>query len=156
LLEMLAAQAAIAIDNARLHAALVQSVDELRASAESFRLAFENPPRGRGIPMRALGPNDRGQLMRVNAALGELLDYPTRDLLKLGVLAIVHPDDRAMLSDEADIGRVELRMRRRDGPHLWVSANSSIVHDAEGHPDFQLIHVHDVSDRRARELKPPP
>jgi diguanylate cyclase (GGDEF)-like protein/PAS domain S-box-containing protein len=148
---MLAAQAAIAIDNARLHAALVQSVDELRASAESFRLAFENAPSG--MAMRSLRPNDRGQLMRVNAALGELLDYPTRDLLKLGLLAIVHPDDRAMLSDEADLGRVELRMRRRDGTHLWVSANSSIVHDAEGHPDFQLIHVHDVSDRRARELK---
>jgi diguanylate cyclase (GGDEF)-like protein/PAS domain S-box-containing protein len=151
LLEMLAAQAAIAIDNARLHAALVQSVDELRASAESFRLAFENAPSG--MAMRSLRPNDRGQLMRVNAALGELLDYPTRDLLKLGLRAIVHPDDRAMIGDEADLGRVEVRMRRRDGTHLWVSANSSIVHDAEGQPDFQLIHVHDVSDRRARELK---
>ena len=97
--------------NARLHAALVQSVDELRASEESFRLAFENAPSG--MAMRSLHPNNRGQLVRVNAALGELLGYPTGVLLDLGLRAIVHPDDRAMLSDDTDPGRVELRMRRR-------------------------------------------
>jgi diguanylate cyclase (GGDEF)-like protein/PAS domain S-box-containing protein len=158
LLEMFAAQAAIAIENARLHAALVQSLEQVRreqqalkASEESFRLAFENAPSG--MAMRSLRRHDRGVLMRVNAALSHLLGYSTAELTKLGLQAVIHPDDRTMLSDDADLGRVELRMRRNDGTHLWVSANSSIVHGVEGYPEFQLIHVHDVSERRARELK---
>lgn len=157
LLEMFAAQAAIAIDTAQLHAKLLKANADfhrehaaLKVSEESFRLAFENAPSG--MAMRSLRPPDYGRLRRVNAALCELVGYPERDLVRGGLKAIVHPDDRDLVTDDGDFGRLELRLQRSDGSHVWVSVYSSVVDNAEGVPDFQLIHIYDVSERRAREL----
>ncbi len=158
LLEAYAAQAAIAIDNARLNDALVQSLDELRheqqalkASEESFRLAFENAPSG--MAMISLRPHSHGRLIRVNAALSQMLAYPEEQLTQLGLRGLIHPGDRMVFGPDGDALRTDVRMLRRGGMTLWVSVNSSIVYDADGQPDFQLVHLHDMSERRARELK---
>ncbi len=158
LLEMFAAQAANAIDTARLHSKLLVTVADLhreqqalRASEESFRLAFENAPSG--MAMRSLRPHDHGRLRQVNAALCELVGYPARDLIRGGLRAIVHPEDRSLFTDDTDLRRLELRLQRSDGTHVWVSVTSSVVHGANVEPDFQLIHIYDVSERHARELR---
>jgi hypothetical protein len=86
LLEMFAAQAAIAIDNARLHWALRRSVSELereqqalRASEESFRLAFGSPS-GRGgcarPPRAAVGQRCAEQPARLLGASCAGADWP--------------------------------------------------------------------------------
>ncbi|WP_434581684.1 diguanylate cyclase domain-containing protein [Carbonactinospora thermoautotrophica] len=102
LLEMFAMHAAIAIDNARLHtearqalARLEQEQAALRASEESFRLAFENAPSG--MAMTSLRPADHGRLMRVNEALCDMLGYPELLLRRLGLATVTHPEDRELL-----------------------------------------------------------
>jgi GAF domain-containing protein len=60
LLEMYATQAGIAIDNARL-------VARVRASEESFRLAFENAPVG--MSLVDFTPETSGRFLRVNEAM---------------------------------------------------------------------------------------
>jgi hypothetical protein len=66
LLEMYAAQAGIAVDNARL-------AERLRASEASFRLAFDGS--ACGMMMTGLDPRDPGRLLR---ARGETLRPPRR------------------------------------------------------------------------------
>jgi diguanylate cyclase (GGDEF)-like protein/PAS domain S-box-containing protein len=157
LLEMFAAQAAIAIDNARLHWALRRSVSELeheqqalRASEESFRLAFENAPSG--MAMRGLRPPAEGRLLRANAALSNLLGYSERELRRDGLAAFTHPEDRDLLPEGETPRRIEVRFIRGDASLLWSSVHCSVVYDAAGNADFQLIHVEDVGERRSREL----
>jgi GAF domain-containing protein len=58
---MFAAQAGIAIDNARLTEQLRREQDRLRASEESFRLAFDGA--GVGMTMISLGAHDRGRFL---------------------------------------------------------------------------------------------
>ncbi len=157
LLEMFAAQAAIAVDNARLRTETLLAVSRLeqeqralRASEESFRQAFENAPSG--MAMTSLLPDDRGKLLRVNEALTRMLGYPSATLRRFGLLAFAHPDDRVTLAEHGDTpGRTEVRLVRSDSTAVWVSLRASVVRDAAGDAHFLLTHVEDIEDRKQRE-----
>ncbi|MEU8138401.1 diguanylate cyclase domain-containing protein [Streptodolium elevatio] len=160
-LGMFAAQAAIAVDNARLRSEMVRAVarleDEqhaLRASEESFRHAFEYAPSG--MVMTGVRGTDRGRLLRANDALCRMLGYPAPVLRRLGLAAVVHQDDRDLLAGHLGgntpvEGCTELRLARSDGTYRWVSLRTSHVGDGDGNPRFLLTHVEDVEDRRLRE-----
>ncbi|MCF2529381.1 diguanylate cyclase domain-containing protein [Yinghuangia soli] len=160
-LGMFAAQAAIAVDNARLRSEMVRAVarleDEqhaLRASEESFRHAFEYAPSG--MVMTGVRGHDRGRLLRANDALCRMLGYPGQVLRRLGLAAVVHPDDRDLLAGHLGgstpvEGCTELRLARSDGTYRWVSLRTSHVGDGDGNPRFLLTHIEDVEDRRLRE-----
>jgi diguanylate cyclase (GGDEF)-like protein/PAS domain S-box-containing protein len=148
LLEMYATQAGIAIDNARL-------VSQVRASEESFRLAFENAPVGMSIV--DLRPGNRGRFMRVNEAMCRTLGYSQRDLLERSAGDITHPDDRAsdqdairrMMAGEQERYETEKRYLRHDGEPLWVSLHTSVVRDSDGRALYGISQFEDISDRRA-------
>lgn len=160
-LGMFAAQAAIAVDNARLRSEMVRAVarleDEqhaLRASEESFRHAFEYAPSG--MVMTGVRGPDKGRLLRANDALCRMLGYPAPVLRRLGLGAVVHQDDRELLAAHLGgstpvEGCTELRLARSDGTYRWVSLRTSNVGDGDGNPRFLLTHVEDVEDRRQRE-----
>jgi diguanylate cyclase (GGDEF)-like protein/PAS domain S-box-containing protein len=157
LLEMFAAQAAIAIDNARLRtetllamARLEREQRALRASEESFRQAFENAPSG--MAMTSLLPHDHGTLLRVNDALTRMLGYPSATLCRFGLLAFAHPEDRAVLAEHGEApGRTEVRLIRSDGAVVWVSLRASVVCHPGGGSHFLLTHVEDIEDRKRHE-----
>jgi PAS domain S-box-containing protein len=105
-----------------------------RAAAEElFRKAFEEAP----IPM-TIGSAD-GCLVKVNRAMCELLGYGEEELLELGWLAILHPDDR-----EAGLERIQLfrhgvskfqfvsRYVRAGGGAVRARVSVSTVLDSEG------------------------
>ncbi|NUU24580.1 MAG: diguanylate cyclase [Streptomycetaceae bacterium] len=160
-LGMFAAQAAIAVDNARLRSEMVRAVarlqDEqhaLRASEESFRHAFEYAPSG--MVMTGVRGHERGKLLRANDALCRMLGYPAPVLRRLGLAAVVHQDDRELLGGHLGgstpvEGCTELRLARSDGTYRWVSLRTSHVGDGDGNSRFLLTHVEDVEDRRLRE-----
>ena len=86
LLEMYATQAGIAIDNARL-------VARVRASEESFRLAFENAPVG--MSLVDFTSETSGRFLRVNEAMSRMLGRSRRELETLSIRDVTHPDDHA-------------------------------------------------------------
>jgi PAS domain-containing protein len=91
LLEMFAAQAGIAIDNARLTERLRLEQDRLRASEQSFRLAFDGA--GVGMTMVGLTGDERGRYLRVNPAMCRITGYSERELVGRTFAEITHGDD---------------------------------------------------------------
>lgn len=148
MLEMFAAQAGIAIDNARL-------TERLRTSEEAFRLAFEGA--GIGMAMVSLSPVDRGRFLRVNPALCSIVGRSEDELLALRFLDVTHPDDRGSGMDflysaaagSTPVFHVEKRYVHGDGSTVWVAVTSSVVSNAEGDAQHMIAQIEDISDRRA-------
>lgn len=152
LLEMYAVQAGIAIDNARL-------AERLRASEESFRVAFENAPVGMSIIDFA--PGTAGRFLRVNEAMSRLLGYSRRELGNLSVRDITHAGDqpadedvaRRVIAGEIDRYQRDKRYVRADGRVVWVSLNTSVVRDSAGTALYGITQFEDISSRRAEHLE---
>jgi diguanylate cyclase (GGDEF)-like protein/PAS domain S-box-containing protein len=148
MLEMFAAQAGIAIDNARL-------TERLRTSEEAFRLAFEGA--GIGMAMVDLSPAAHGRFLRVNPALCAIVGRTEEELLGLRFLDITHPEDRvpglAFLESAAagssPVYHVEKRYIHGDGRTVWVALTASVVSNAEGGAQHVIAQIEDISDRRA-------
>ncbi|MBB0245871.1 diguanylate cyclase [Streptomyces alkaliphilus] len=152
-----AAQAAVAIGNARLRANMQRALarlereqEALRASEESFRQAFEYAPSGMAVA--ELGGEAHGRLIRVNDALCRMLGFSASLLRRHSFADLVHPDDvGVLLRTSAEGGRAELRLAHRDGRHLWVSLRNSVVADTTDGPRFLLLHVEDIEERKRHE-----
>jgi diguanylate cyclase (GGDEF)-like protein/PAS domain S-box-containing protein len=148
LLEMYATQAGIAIDNARL-------VARVRASEESFRLAFENAPVG--MSLVDFTPETSGRFLRVNEAMSRMLGRSRRELETLSIRDITHPDDHAgdidvvsrAVSGEIERYQIEKRYVHADGHPVWVSLQTSVVRDGSGRALYGISQFEDISDRRA-------
>ncbi|NYI07621.1 GGDEF domain-containing protein [Allostreptomyces psammosilenae] len=157
-LEMFAAQASIAISNARLRADMQRAMTRLereqqalRASEESFRAAFEYAPSG--MAMAELHSRHEGKLLRVNAALCRMLGLTPTGLREISLHHLVHPDDMAVLEADTVVGReMEVRLACRDGDWRWVCLRTSVVKDATDTPRYLLTHVEDIEERKRHEL----
>lgn len=153
LLEMFAAQAGIAIDNARL-------TEQLHASEEGFRLAFDGA--GTGMSMVSLDPADPGRYLRVNDALCGITGYTAEDLIQRTAADITHPDDlesdqaalaQAVVCGGQDVYRTEKRYIRADGSLIWVSITTSAIRTSSGRVLYGIMQVEDISARKAGEAE---
>jgi diguanylate cyclase (GGDEF)-like protein/PAS domain S-box-containing protein len=160
LLGVFAMHAAIAIDNARLHAETVGAVERLqaerralRASEESFRQMFDGAPTGMAL-IGVTGP-EQGRLVRVNQALCCLLGYRMEELYERTFADLVQAEDRVSLEHRLDGNGngngVELCLPRGDGSLVWVSVRVSMIAGANGELEARLAHIEDVDDRKRRE-----
>jgi diguanylate cyclase (GGDEF)-like protein/PAS domain S-box-containing protein len=148
MLEMFAAQAGIAIDNARLS-------ERLRASEEAFRLAFQSA--GIGMAVISVSEPDAGRYLQVNPALCRIVGRSEEELLRLRFLDVTHPEDRdrdLLAMKAADAGgprvyQVEKRYLRPDGSTVWVAVTSSVVPDPDGGVHRAIVHIEDIGERRA-------
>ena len=148
MLEMLAAQAGIAIDNARL-------IEQLQVSENAFRLAFEGA--GTGMSVVSLSAVDPGRFLRVNPALCTILGRQAEDLTTLCAVDITHPDDRgldieamrAAMAGLQQVFQVEKRYLHASGADVWVAVTTSVVCDSDGMPLWAISQIEDISARRA-------
>jgi diguanylate cyclase (GGDEF)-like protein/PAS domain S-box-containing protein len=148
MLEMFAAQAGIAIDNARLS-------ERLRTSEEAFRLAFQSA--GIGMAVIRFSEPDAGRYLQVNPALCRIVGRSEQELLRLRFLDITHPDDRdrdvsamrAAVAGGPRIYQAEKRYVRPDGSTVWAGVTASVVPDPDGGVHRAIVHIEDISDRRA-------
>jgi len=118
LLELLASQAAISLENARLYG-------ELTMSEERWRQLFESVPVGIGL----IGPNRL--YVATNPAFRRMTGYSEAELHSLSPIDITHGDDRT--ASEAIVAasiaggplaqRVEKRYRRKDGGITWAEVS---------------------------------
>ena len=98
-----------------------------------------------------------GRLLRVNPALVELVGRAEDELLGGTLFGLTHEDDvphALALCAELSAGRLELaelecRMLRPGGELRWTVVTSSLVRDAAGTPYRLVMHLQDVTERRA-------
>ena len=143
-LKLLASQAAISLENARLYG-------ELAMSEERWRKLFESVPVGVGL----IGSHRR--YVATNPAFQRMLGYSETELNRLSPADITHEDDRA--ETEAIIAasiagepsqRIEKRYRRQDGGVIWAEVNGFLASIEGSAPLLGAIAV-DVTERKRAE-----
>jgi diguanylate cyclase (GGDEF)-like protein/PAS domain S-box-containing protein len=157
LLEMFAIQAGIAIDNARLVAELRRERDRLAASEAAYRFLFTESAAAMAIV--SLTTDDMGRILQVNDAFVSLFGYSREELAgrTWAELAIQRERSSSMAKlvaiREGSLERADRQMRRRDGSLFWAALKGAAVPTGEGDRTVCLIHVDDVTERKAREAE---
>jgi PAS domain S-box-containing protein len=161
-LELLASQAAISIENARLYAGLRRenadrrnAEEAVRAGEERWRKLFENSSAGIAL----IAPDSR--YLTANSALQKMLGHTEVELQRLTVLEVTHEEDRAateaILTESAEglrrDYRIEKRYRRKDGTLIWVDVSTVFV-PASGKTSafFSTVSV-DITERKQAEAE---
>ena len=160
MLELLASQAAISLDHARLYAVLTQensdrrkAEEALRASEERWRKLFENSSAGIAL----VTPD--GRYIAANLALQKMLGYSEEELQRLSALELTHEEDRAateaILAESAEgqrrDHRIEKRYRRKDDSVIWADLSSTLVPATGSAPAFFATVVVDITERKRAE-----
>jgi PAS domain S-box-containing protein len=160
MLELLASQAAISLDHARLYAELTQensdrrkAEEALSASEERWRKLFENSSAGIAL----VTPD--GRFIAANLALQKMLGYTEEELQMLTALEVSHEEDRAgteaILADSVDGQRrdyrIEKRYRRKDGSVIWADLSTTLVPATGSTPAFFAAVVVDRTESKRAE-----
>ena len=145
LLELLASQAAISLENARLYG-------ELTLSEERWRKLFESVPVG-----VVLVGSDR-RYVAANPAFQKMTGYSEAELLRLSPADITHEDDRATTeaiitahyAGEPYRGHLVKRYLRKDGGLTWAEVDGFLAPGPES--SFFLAGVSvDITERKRAE-----
>src|SRR5499427_8797718 len=161
---LVAAQVAVAVDNALSHQAaqalqnqLAREADRLRQSEERWRAVFESS--AIGIALTDL----HGRFLATNAACQHMLGYTDAEFRTFSFLDITHEDDRdahgalvnALLEGTRTQFQRETRSWRKDGTLLWVHTTVSLVPGTARTPRFFMAIVEDITERTrlAQELQ---
>jgi len=132
----------------------ISSLDPQRASDPKFRAIFQQSTLG----MAFVRFRD-ACFIDVNDALCNILGRSREELIVTAWPTITHPDDvspdlplfRKMELGELDSYTVEKRFIHADGRHVWARLTLSLVRDAEGHPDYEIAIIEDISPRKMAE-----
>jgi len=152
-LELFAAQAAIAIADAMAH---TESETRRREAERRWQLAFEHSPVGTVLAVDA-----DGQLGQVNDALVDFLGYSRTELAELTFADVTHPDDvdldvqlfAELLEGRRESYEIEKRYIHRDGRVLWGLLHVGIVRDQDGGMLSIVGQVNDITARKQAEAQ---
>jgi diguanylate cyclase (GGDEF)-like protein/PAS domain S-box-containing protein len=122
-----------------------------------FRALFLSAP----IAKAVVDPD--GRLLVVNPAMCELTGRSSGELAGRHLDLLTHPDDVPLGDRAAEhvpgtplldpqlqvVG--ERRLRRADGESIWVHQTQELVHRSNGQPQFVVLTLVDVTDRRRAE-----
>ena len=145
LLELLASQAAISLENARLYG-------ELTMSEERWRNLFEGVPVG----VSMVGLNRR--YVAANPAFQRMTGYSEAELRNLTPVDITHEDDRAaseaiiaaQIADQPYVQHREKRYLRKDGGVIWAEVDAFLAPVAGSAPLLAGVAV-DITERKRAE-----
>lgn len=150
LLELFASHARVAIENVQLHEAAEQSRVELEREKETFREAFDAAPTG--MVMTSRRPGQEGRVLRANEALARLLGRSQAEMCNGTLAEHLHPADRDRAGPaDRTVTTAELRYVDAGGTTIWVTQSSIMVPDAKGTPEYDLVHVLDITASKSRE-----
>jgi PAS domain S-box-containing protein len=127
--------------------------EELRISEEAFRGNFENA----AVGMAIISP--KGEWLKVNRKVCEIVGYPEKELLKLTFQDITHPDDlhtdQALLNEviEGKISHYQMEKRyfHKEGHLVHIILAVSAVKDTEGKILYFISQIIDISIRKKQE-----
>jgi PAS domain S-box-containing protein len=145
LLELLASQAAISLENARLYG-------ELTMSEERWRKFFESVPVG----VNMVGLNRH--YVAANPAFQRMTGYSEAELRSLTPVDITHEDDRAsteaiiaaQLASQPFVQHREKRYLRKDGGVIWTEVDAFLAPVAGTAPLLAGVAV-DITERKLAE-----
>ncbi len=117
--------------------------------------AFDNAP----VAMAVVTPF--GVVTTCNPALGGLLGVDPRAMLGSTLFDVTHPDDlheayrqcALMQAGTAQIVRHECRLLQSDGTVIWVLVSTSRVPEVSERPAHLIMHIEDITDRKALEAE---
>jgi two-component system sensor kinase FixL len=97
-----------------------------------------------------------GRWLGVNAQCSAITGYSKEELLGGSFQNITHPEDLAqdlaqverLLSGEAERYSMDKRYFRKDGGIVWVHLTVTLIRDARNAPDFFVVVIQDISDRK--------
>jgi PAS domain S-box-containing protein len=176
LLETIASQAAIAIENARLYdqaqreiAERVRAEEELRKyqehleelveertaklreSEERYRTLFD------GVPVGMYRTTPVGQIVDANPAWAQMLGLPAKQALRDVTTSsfYVNPADRQrwqkLMEHEGVVRDFEVQARRSDGTVIWITDTARAVRDDQGQVLYYEGSIEDISERKQAE-----
>jgi PAS domain S-box-containing protein len=160
-LELIASQAAISLDHARLYADLLQENNDrrkaeeaLRASEERWSMLAENSSAGIAL----IAPD--GRFIAANLALQDMLGYTEAELKERTISSISHAEDRAdtearlahAYTGQRRVYRVEKRYLRKDCTLMWADVSSVFVPSTAGNSGFFTVVIIDITKRKRAEM----
>jgi PAS domain S-box-containing protein len=99
-----------------------------------------------------------GKFALVNQRFCDITGYTEAELLEIGLIAILHPDDLPLsvelnrrLVESGESFATEKRFRRKDGSEVWVNSHVSPVRSARGKIEKAVAIVIDITDRKRAE-----
>ena len=100
-----------------------------------------------------------GRLMQVNAAFCRMVGYSEEELLARTWMELTHPDDIGpALRDQERFWReqrefvdMEMRFIHCMGNTVWVRVRPSLVRDPRGSPQYFVVHMEDITERKRAE-----
>ena len=153
-LTILASQAAIALENARLYDSLTLEVVERKQAQERYLSIFTNAEEG--IFQSTLD----GRLLLVNPAAARIMGYDSPEeaqamIVNLGTHFYADPAKRdefvEQLCASGTVTGFEFTARRKDGSHVELSMNAHTVKDDEGTILYIEGMIQDITQRRKIE-----
>jgi PAS domain S-box-containing protein len=145
ILELLASQAAISLENARLYG-------ELTMSEERWRKLFESVPVG----VNMVGLDKR--YVAANPAFQRMTGYSEAELRRLSPADITHEDDQAateaimsaQMAGQPYVQHREKRYLRKDGAVIWAEVDAFLAPVAGSAPLLAGVAV-DITNRKLAE-----
>jgi PAS domain S-box-containing protein len=127
--------------------------EALRQSERQFKSTFENA--AIGIAHVALD----GRILQPNSRFCEIAGYSCEDVLGKTCEEITFADDweaervqiQRLLEGEVAHYSTEKRYLRRDGRPVWVNLTRSIQRDDASKPEYFIVLVEDISERKRAE-----
>lgn len=122
----------------------------LRQSEEQFRNAFDTAAIGMALV------SNKGQWLKVNHALCEMLGYQEDALLQMTFMDITHPDDldldqlyvKKLVKGELNHYQMEKRYLHKNGQIIDVLLSVSVVNDADGKVAHFVSQIVDITARK--------
>ncbi|HUY55174.1 MAG TPA: diguanylate cyclase [Candidatus Nanopelagicaceae bacterium] len=121
----------------------------LQEAQERFRVTFEQAPLGMAIITL------EGGFLQVNDALCQILGRSAAEVIDMGVLSMVAPEDiqatQQLLRHGGSQKPFVQRVLHGDGHFVSLQISSSLVSDAAGKPLYLVAQFQDVTEERRRQ-----
>lgn len=139
--------------SAELERRVAQRTAELERAHRTFRKTFEQA----AVGIAHVAPS--GKWLQINQKLCDIVGYTKEEMATMTFQDITHPDDLdvelklmyQVLSGDIPSYSIDKRYVRKNGEFVWIGLNVSLVRDNHGTPEYFIVVVKEISDRKNAE-----